>query len=163
MSALYSHPGTPILRRTFNNSGTKPTRIHLQAGLSAASAHRLQSMRISSGAILYRFSFSYLLLFNLTDLILQNHEGKKKKTCKVMRFSVNLKSQHQQPCMMQEAIGMGSLQSREHLPFKRRTFKEWDFEQSYFCLQPFLPSFSPAMSKIYKQWQLELCKIYHFR
>lgn len=125
MSALYSHPGTCILHRTFNNSGTKPPRIHLQAVLSAASAHRLQSMSISSGVILYGLSFSYLLLFNLTDLILQNHEGKKKKTtCKVMRLSVNHKSQHQQPCMMQETIGMGSLQSRERLPFKRRTFKE---------------------------------------
>lgn len=78
MSALYSHPGTCILHRTFNNSGTKPPRIHLQAVLSAASAHRLQSMSISSGVILYGLSFSYLLLFNLTDLILQNHEGKKK-------------------------------------------------------------------------------------
>lgn len=89
--------------------------------------------------------------------------GKKNTTCKVMRLSVNHKSQHQQPCMMQETIGMGSLQSRERLPFKRRTFKEWDFEQSYFSLQPSLPFFPPAMSKIYKQWKLELCKIYHFR
>lgn len=45
-----------------------------------------------------------------------------------MWFSVNYRSQQHR--VMQEAIGMGNLQSKEHLPFKGRTMlKECYFEQ----------------------------------
>lgn len=74
----------------------------------------------------------------------------REKTCKIMRLSVSHTSQ--QHLMMQEAIGMGSLQSRKRLPFQHRQHSKNEILSSYiFCLQPFLPSFSPAVSKIYKE------------
>jgi len=119
----------------FQQQRHKATWIHLHVVFGAASAVTaqgasvhppaptpnpeltLQNIRTSSEVVHYGLSFSccFLLLFNLTDLLLKlSSKTTREKTCEVMRLSVSHTSQPHR--VMQEGIGMGSLRNRESLP-----------------------------------------------
>lgn len=123
--SLHSHPGARVLCHTSNQRGLICTRCSVLGVLSTLcppQTHPAEHRHLQKRCI-YRFSFSFFLLFNLADFTLKlSPKTTKEQTCRVMRVSVNHGSQ--QHCLMQEATGVGSLQSRECLLFDYRTTSE---------------------------------------
>lgn len=147
-------PGARVLCHTSNQRGSICTWCWVWE-CSGSPAHPKQG---PPGWCITHFNCPSSCFISQTFILELSSKTTKEQTCRAMRVSVN--HERQQHCLMQEATGVGSVQSRECLPFDYRTMsKEWDFEDSYLSLQPFLPFFSPAGCKSYKQQKPELCKI----